>query len=274
MGFRQQVRSARLTRQSSKTSRLDFSDEKAKQEAIDLVKALRKMPEELYDKYMAKLPKSDREYYEACMWAVYKIECEQSLEFFAQFVRTKDEHADGSESIRPFPTRIEKPYVWDILDTLCAEQLVVIEKSRQLLVTWTVCVYALWKAKFQKNRLIFIQSKKELDAANLVFNQEWPKARISFIEHHLPDELKSDVSVSYGQLYFRDSGSTVWGIPEGGDQIRSYTASCIISDESAFQPEFEGAVKAAIPSIKGGGQFVAISTARNGAYMKELLRRV
>jgi len=189
-------------------------------------------------------------------------------------VVTKDEHASGDQSVRKFPTREQKPYIWDILDTFEKEQLIAIEKSRQLMVTWLACLYCLWLAKFHKNRLIFIQSKKEEDAANLVFNTEWPNARISFMESNLPEELRSDCAASYSKLLVRDNGSRIWGIPEGGDQIRSYTSSLIVSDEAAFQPEFEAAWKAASPSIKGGGKIIVISSARNGAYMKRLIARV
>ena len=92
-----------------------------------------------------------------------RLECAESIETFARYVVTKDEHGQGDASIRPFPTREQKPYVWDIIDTIHREQLVAIEKSRQLFVTWIVCLYCLWSAKFHKNRLIFVQSKKEED---------------------------------------------------------------------------------------------------------------
>jgi hypothetical protein len=208
------------------------------------------------------------------MEAVVRSECEDSIEVFAKHVRTKDEHGLGELSVKQFPTREEKPYVWEVIDTIQREQLVAVEKSRQLMVTWIMCLFCLWMAKFQPNRLIFIQSKKEEDAANLVFNSEWPAARISFIESNLPDFLRSDCAAAYGKLFYRDTGSRIWGIPEGGDQIRSYTASCIVSDEAAFQPEFEQAWKAANPSIKGGGKMIVVSSARNGAYMKKLIARV
>jgi phage FluMu gp28-like protein len=205
--------------------------------------------------------------------AVQRIECAESLETFAKYVVTKDEHGFGEATVRLFPTREQKPYIWDILDTIQAEQLIAIEKSRQLMVTWLVCLFCLWCAKYQKNRLIFIQSKKEEDAANLVFNAEWPAGRISFMESNLPEQLRSDCASAYGKLFFRDTGSRIWGIPEGGDQIRSYTASVIASDEAAFQPEFEQAWKASNPSIKGGGKMIVVSSARSGAYMRRLLRR-
>jgi hypothetical protein len=178
----------------------------------------------------------------------------------------------GDESIRPFPTREEKIYLWNVLDTFLSEPLILIEKSRQLMITWACCIYALWLAKYQKNRMIFIQSRKEENAANLVYNAEPNQARISFLEWNLPSEMRSKVIPSYGKLIFTETGSTIWGIPEGGDQIRSYVPSLVVSDEAAFQPEFEGAWKAAKPCVDGGGQFIAVSTARNGAYMKDLLK--
>jgi phage FluMu gp28-like protein len=207
------------------------------------------------------------------MEAVVRSKCAEDIEFFAAYVKTKDEHGFGELSTRKFPTRAEKAYVWEVIDTIRSEKLLAIEKSRQLMVTWIACLYCLWVAKFQSNRLIFIQSKKEEDAANLVFNSEWTSARISFIEYNLPEFLQSDCSYAYAKLGFKDNGSRIWGIPEGGDQIRSYTASLIVSDEAAFQPEFQNAWKAANPSIKGGGQIIVVSSARSGSYMQQLIRR-
>lgn len=211
--------------------------------------------------------------YKAMVWAVVKCECRDRLEEFAKHIKTKDEHAESEDSVRHFPTREEKSYIWDILDTFQQEQLIAVEKSRQLMLTWAACLFSLWVAKYQKNRLIFIQSKKEEDASSLVFNNEWPNARISFMEFHLPLELKSDVVTSYGRMVFRETGSQIRAIPEGGDQIRSYTPSLVVSDEFAYQPEADAAWQAASPAIKGGGKFIAISSAKNGAYMKQLMRR-
>ena len=210
------------------------------------------------------------------MQAATNCESRDSLEKFAMHVRTKDEHKKGPQSLRPFPTRTEKEYIWNVLDAYVDESIsprvLLIEKSRQLMLTWLSCLYALWVAKYQENRLIFIQSKKEEAAANLVFNTEPNVARISFMESHLPEEMRSKVIPSYGKLIFSETGSVIQGIPEGGDQIRSYTPSLVISDEAAFQPEFENAYNAAMACIEGGGQFIALTTANIGAYFRTLIR--
>jgi len=222
---------------------------------------------------MKNLPEKVRSQVNEIIWAVVWLESAADIEIFAKYIVTKDEHAEGDLSIRLFPTREEKPAIWDLLDTMKEESMLAIEKSRQLLVTWLCCLFCLWVAKFQKNRLVFVQSKKEEDAANLVFNSEWSKARISFMESNLPESLKSDVLPAYGKLYFKETGSSIWGIPEGGDQIRSYTPSLVFSDEFAYQPEAEAAWTAAKPCVMGGGKFFAVSSANPGGFMKTLISR-
>jgi len=188
---------------------------------------------------------------------------------FISWVQTKDEH-DADQPIKPFPA---KPHITYLLD-LWYEKLksiYFVAKSRQIMLTWLCCVYALWMAKAFSHRLIFLQSKKEEDAANLVFNggrtgKNWDAARISFIEHHLPWWLQDGgIEPAYGKLLF-PNGSKIVGIPEGADMIRSYTPSLVISDEAAFQPEFGGAYTAMLPIAKQGGMLIAISSANPGAF--------
>ena len=207
---------------------------------------------------------------------------------------TKDEH-DAAHPMKPFP---EEPYLRSLLDcflvagkmirpedatdaqaaghsrlwltALRTSGLFLCEKSRQVLVTWLGCAWMLWVAKFQPHRLILVQSKREDDAAALVFTKDPFFARISFMEHHLPPHLKTltfPKAGAYGHLYF-PNGSHIWAIPEGGDIIRSQTPSIVFSDEAAFQPEFGAAVTAALPAIKGGGVFVGVSSAEPSTFQE------
>lgn len=188
---------------------------------------------------------------------------------FIQHVRTKDEH-DEVNPVKLFP---DKPYIPYLFDLFCKKEqsIFFIAKSRQIMLTWLCCVYALWLAKAVPHRLIFLQSKKEEDAANLVFSggrtgKNWDTARISFIEKHLPDWLQDEgIEPAYGKLLF-SNGSKIWGVPEGADMIRSYTPSLVISDEAAFQPEFGGAYTAMLPIAKQGGQLIAVSSANPGLF--------
>lgn len=184
-------------------------------------------------------------------------------------VRTKDEH-DEINPVKLFP---QKDYISYVLDIFYKKAMSIffISKSRQIMLTWLCCVFALWLAKSIPHRLIFLQSKKEEDAANLVFNggrsgKDWNNARISFIERHLPPWLQdTGIEPSYGKLLF-PNGSKIWGVPQGADMIRSYTPSLVISDEAAFQPEFGSAYTAMLPIAKQGGMLVAISSANPGIF--------
>ena len=212
---------------------------------------------------------------------------------------TKDEH-DYVNPIKPFP---DVPYLRALLDSLlvsgrllppeqahharaaghselwlralASSGILMVEKSRQVMATWLVCAYLLWRAKFHDHQLLLIQSKREEDAANLVFNKEQFVARMSFLEVHLPHHLRTiqwPKGGSYAVLTF-PNGSRAWGIPEGGDIIRSNTASVIFSDESCFQPEFGASFTAALPAVKGGGSYVAISSAEPSTF-QELVEAV
>ena len=214
--------------------------------------------------------------------------------FVFGFVRTKDEH-ESKEPVKRVP---EEPYLRSLLDALlvsgkmiapdearyalaaghsslwlqalASSGLLFVEKSRQVFVTWLVCAYLLWRAKYRPHQLILVQSKREDDAAALVFTKDPFFARMSFIETHLPKCLQTFVfpkAGAYGHLY-APNGSHIWAIPEGGDILRSQTPSVVFSDEAAFQPEFGAAVTAALPAIKGGGQMVAVSSAEPGTFQE------
>jgi hypothetical protein len=176
-----------------------------------------------------------------------------------EYVKTRDESVEPSKSVRPFP---DKPYLRSLVRDLHDPDIsiLMIAKSRQLTVTWLVCVYLCWRARFFPNQLIFIQSKKEEDAANLVFSKVPGNARISFVEENLPWWMQQTLIPSMGQLLYPNA-SKIWGIPQGADIVRSYTASILFSDEFAFQPFAEDAYKAAKPSAK---KIVGVSSANPG----------
>jgi len=232
--------------------------------------------------------------------AVDAERCSRSAHHFifgdhcGKFLVTKDEH-DLETPKKPFP---DKPYLRSVLDCLLvsghimkpedaiyakevghsllwlqaiySSGVLFTEKSRQVMATWLTCAYILWRAKYKEHQLMLVQSKREDDAANLVFNKEPQVGRISFMESNLPRHLRSIVfptGGAFGQLYF-PNGSHIWAIPEGGDIIRSNTSSVVFSTPDWFQPQFGSSYTAALPTIKGGGQYVAVSSAEPGEFME------
>ena len=204
--------------------------------------------------------------------------CAQDPEFFifGGFVRTFDEH-DRVEPRKPFP---RKKYLYEVLkhihDTRIGD-VCAISKSRQMMATWLMCAYAVWEAQFHPHARVMIQSKKAEDAWNLVYRNSWYHARCGFILRAQPTWLRMRGTKGIrGELSF-PNGSTIWGIPQGPDMFRSYTASLVICDECCFQPEFEAAYKAALPMAKGGskagsgGRIVLVTTAAPNTYYGKLV---
>lgn len=218
--------------------------------------------------------------------------CRRSAHYFlfdAHVLRTKDEH-DPANPVKLLP---DKTYLRVMLDALLLTAglippekaryaleaglpvaewhnagMLAIEKSRQILATWLIAAYCLWRAKYLRHQLILWQSKKEDDAASVVYDKDPTIARMSFMEYHLPPTLQDHIfphGASRCHLRF-PTGGHIWGIPEGADVIRSNTPSVLVSDEAAFQPEFASAKDAAMPAVKGGGQIVAVSSAAPGSF--------
>ena len=168
---------------------------------------------------------------------------------------TKDEHANGLE--RPIPN---KPYLRHYLHELATEQFVVVVKSRQTMFTWGTLCYLLAVALTRKNQLIICQTKREEDVINVLMS------RVYFLYDHLPNWIKtirprtSGNKQSASILDLPEQGSRIWGIPQGADVIRSNTVSILFADEVDFQPEAAASVRAATPSLVGGGQGIWVST--------------
>ena len=175
------------------------------------------------------------------------------LYFLTEFVWTLDEH-DTVNPIKRLP--MDKQYLQDLAHLFLTEPLLLLEKSRQMLVTWIGMAYCLWTAMFHDGKRVFVQSKKEGDANNLV-------DRCKFIYNHLPKYMTNAYLVNppaYCKLEFGRHNSIIQGIPQGPEQLRQYTVSLQWADEVAFQEKSEEAYIAALPTISGGGQYIGVTT--------------
>ena len=187
---------------------------------------------------------------------VHRIAADPLL--FLSFVWTMDEH-DSEKPFKRFPGPETHPYLWYIAREWYENPLIVVAKSRQMLATWLFASLFLWDAAFHRGRRIFFQSKKEDDAAAILM-------RTKGILQRLPETIRPRHHFRKTCLSFYQHDSEIKAIPQGGDQIRSYTASGILADEAAFQPEFAEAFAAAQPTIQGGGRFTVLSSANPGFF--------
>ncbi len=193
------------------------------------------------------------------------------------WARTLDSH-DNENPIKPFP---DKEYLKVLVDIWLNNKLLLLPKSRQMMVSWVIVALYLWDTQFHMAKLTFFQSKREDDADDLV-------RRAKFIYDHQPKFLKRYYDGSkwinlkvnpqvpesrhvFCKLALPAIHSEIRGIPQGGDIIRMQTSSGILADEMAFQPEAEAAYTAAKPTLSAQGRFTGVSTAEDNSFFEDLV---
>lgn len=175
--------------------------------------------------------------------------CERDPSYFVRnFCLTLDEWDDSSAiNPKPFPDR---GYFGEHLRNL--EQCYsspgsipyAIPKSRQMMISWLICAYLLWRASFRASQLILIQSKKKEDSEALL-------DRVKRMWRNMPSELQEHVvltkklkNMSGDRMSFKNA-SIIRADAQGGDNVRSYTPSIVFFDEAQLQEELKGAYVAA-----------------------------
>lgn len=178
--------------------------------------------------------------------------------------------------------RRHKPYFRPLVRQWQAEEIVIGEKSRQLLVSWLYVELFLWRALTRAGVKVAFQSLNFDKACELV-------ERGAFSYRTLPRELqrfgplvdtpRATARFTEGRLEFTHPGgvrSEIFAIPNGGNQTRMFTFTGLLMDECQFwapDEDFEESYAAAIPTIKGGGQLVAVSSVgAEGSYHYRLAR--
>lgn len=173
-------------------------------------------------------------------------------------VQTIDETV---QKLRPFP--VQKDYVHDLITVLTDpdEHLIAIPKSRRMIVTWTVCAWMCWEARYKPHFLGFLQSENEEKAAFAI------SKRMAFIEDNLTDRWNRrkrrewrTKEGSIGKFQYEHNDSMLWGIPQGSAVIRGYTFSAMVMDESEFQREGPNALVSALPIVENGAKLVILSS--------------
>ena len=187
------------------------------------------------------------------------------MRFLEHFVFTCDQH-DEDNPVKPFP--VDRPHIRPLVQLWLDNPLIALVKSRQMVMTWLFCCLYLWEAMFHPGRLVMLQSKREEDAIGDETAGDGLMGRVKFVLNHIPRVgiVVPVYRARANRLEFPAINSTIWAIPQGADIIRQRTASGILSDECGFQDEFANAYTAAIPCIRGGGRFTALSTANPGFF--------
>jgi transposase-like protein len=177
--------------------------------------------------------------------------------------QTKDSHwreAGARSCYRSFP---DKPYFRILVEAFHSEPILLIEKSRDMMISW-LCVGLFTHAAMTTAGIeILFQSQKEEKAHELV-----GYARTLY--HRQSETIRNKYPLKRGRqpagvLEFAN-GSRIIGIPGGGDQIRSYHPWGLFQDEAAFMPEAGEAYDHAVPVCQ---KIVVVSSAGPGWFSEQ-----
>lgn len=202
--------------------------------------------------------------------------CKEDFSYFLfRYVKTKDEH-DPLNPIKPFP---DKEYLRFLADELQhGPRIAYIAKSRQLMVSWILCAYAVWKMLYYPHSAVYFQSKKEGDAADMIYNTVPQFARMSLIMATLPEWMQvclvhtdsgerseryslDQRTFTYGSVML-PNGSHCKALAQGAAQVEGKVPSLYIGDEASLQDEWRSAQAAVVPCLSNGGQGITVGTMR------------
>lgn len=177
-------------------------------------------------------------------------------------VWTMNEHASLTES--PKQRLPDRPYLRTLVEGWTEEELLLIFKSRQMMVTWVYSAAYVWRCLHEGRRVLHVCKKEGAADANL--------ERMMFIYNHLPDPFKPKATRKQALITFmhEDGNSTIQAASQTTDDARQFTFSDIWVDEAAFTPNFAEIHGAAMATIKGGGRFLATSTPNGKEHMFKL----
>lgn len=207
---------------------------------------------------------------------------------FLPYVYTNDSH-DKETPVKPL-MKDTPEYGIIVFLYMLACQVLAIPKSRQMRLSWFSSAFALWHTMTAPYRKTIYQTRKEDAALDMVSQgSKNPAAgRMDFILQHLPGWLADGHITTgrgnqVGKLTFSPDkvdeagfpvpwyGSSIHAVPQGADQVRQYTLSLMVSDESAFQEEFEDAMIAARPAVAGGGKILCVSSVDSGSAFNRMV---
>ena len=159
------------------------------------------------------------------------------------------------------------PYIEPIARAWLREKIFFIEKSRDMMATWTIVAMYTWDTIYHRNRENIFQSDDSSKTLDLVQRADfiW-KNQPAFLRDVHPATFTSGQTRA-GILRVPSLSSTILGFPQGPDQIRQYHPSGIFVDEAAFQVEAEAGFMAVKPAIQAGGRYTAVSSANPGFFM-------
>lgn len=170
--------------------------------------------------------------------------------WFTKHTRTRNEHWKDEGRSSPYEPAPGYRYLEILLELIEQEQIVWIEKSRDLMISWCLVAYFTFNVMKVPGRGVLFQTQKQEKANDLV---GYAKCLYREQDRRLKDAfpLAKLLELQPANRLDFANGSYIVAIPAGADQIRSFHPWGLLNDETAFQPEAQESYNEAVPAVTG-----------------------
>lgn len=187
--------------------------------------------------------------------------------WIVNYAVTQDEHWAGKGLEGPYQRFPPMPYLRSLTWLLWHERYPDVPKARQMMLSWLVIgAYAMGEAEFVPGRLTMVQSKKEMDAQNILKRGVGVLRRQAQFAPWMGAKIVEPTSAGRVDL---SNGSSVVACPQGAHHVQSYTPARLILDEIQLQDEAEEAYHQALPACE---TIVKIGSADFGWFWESYLQ--
>lgn len=187
----------------------------------------------------------------------------------APVIVTKDE-SDQKNPYKPFPG--EKLYLRELTrDLMGDEKIVLVDKSRQMMVSTLCCLLLLHHVMFRRGRRCFISKQKEELAVMLMADKI--RGPYSRMPRWLRELFPMDGPANRFRCETTDSEISAVAQNAASSEFRGNTASIILIDEAAFQEYFPDMLRAAEPMASRVWAVTTANSGNPGAETFDRLRR-
>jgi hypothetical protein len=190
------------------------------------------------------------------------------LWWLQECTKTHDEHWQEKNLAGPYAAFPRLPYWPWLFGLLMSERRLLIPKSREMMLSWAVVGYGVWRCQTAPRTRFVVQTQKEDKSVQLVkgvgvpgyaaalYQSQDPRLQVQFpLTKPLEDMPANQISWK--------NESVMMGVPAGADQIRMYHLTIMMFDEAAHLDEFEAALAAAEPVCT---KIIAVSSVAPGAF--------
>ena len=189
---------------------------------------------------------------------------------FCKIVQAKKVEGDDVEILEGVPAPLELwPHQREILELATTKRRVIVLKARQLGVTWTWALLALWYACTHPGSQTQIVSVGERESMSVV-------RRIKYLYDSMPEALRQvfrcvRFTNEVVEVEHRDGNALIMSLPSSSTAGRGETINLLILDEGAHWDDASNRMASLIPTMADIGQVVLSSTANGiGGYFYDL----